>query len=74
MALLSRHCPRPEIKKDKVAFTNNSPMILMPEVKGKVYVIRRCETLHLFVPAGEPVSVKWTNVYIGGKKCYEKEY
>ncbi len=74
MVSVSRHCPNPGTHRDKVAFTNNTPMLLMPEIDGHVYVIRPHETMRLYITIGQPVAVKWTNVFVSSKKPYEKMY
>ena len=58
----------------KAAFTNTSPMILMPEIDGHVFAIQPYETLRLIAEFDEPLKVKWTNIYIGTDKCLETEY
>ena len=78
MVPVSRYAASQRVKTSstnaKIAFTNNSPMLLMPEIDGHVFVIKPHETIRLFVEPDRKIKVKWTNVYVGSEKCYETEY
>ncbi|MBQ7525548.1 MAG: hypothetical protein IJT09_03870 [Abditibacteriota bacterium] len=59
---------------EKIALTNNSPMMLLPEIDGKVYAIRPGETARIFVHPAETVKVRWTNLFVSSKDCFETAY
>ena len=59
---------------EKISFTNNSPMTLMPEIDGHVFALRPRESMRLYIEAGRKMRLLWTNIYIGTDKCFESEY